>query len=143
MDGRFVDVTDVDQLWEWPLSDAPIDAVWGASTHAEPCMHRIHGYPAKLPAFLTLRGLDYAREQRVRVRRVGAIFCGCGTVAHEARRFGLGFWGCDINPVAMLIARVKSSHISPRIFARQVPASLLRKLSGLGDDSAHICPSYS
>jgi len=122
MDGRFVDVTDVDQLWERPLRDAPIDAAWGLSTHVEPRMHRIHGYPAKFPAFLTLRGLDYAKEHRVRVRQVGDIFCGCGTVAHEARRFGLGFWGCDINPVATLIARVKSSRISPRIFARQVCA---------------------
>jgi len=36
------------------------------------------------------------------------IFCGCGTVAFEAKRNGIDFWGCDINPVATLIAKVKS-----------------------------------
>ena len=36
------------------------------------------------------------------------IFCGCGTVAYEASRNGKDFWGCDINPVATLIAKVKS-----------------------------------
>jgi DNA modification methylase len=44
----------------------------------------------------------------VTVRRVGDIFCGCGTVAFEARRENIDFWGCDINPVATLIARTKS-----------------------------------
>ncbi|GHD68917.1 hypothetical protein GCM10007164_11220 [Luteimonas padinae] len=30
-------------------------------------------------------------------------------MAHEARRAGLAFWGCDINPVATLIAKAKSA----------------------------------
>jgi methylase of polypeptide subunit release factors len=75
-------------------------------------MHRIHSYPAKFPAFLAERGIHYARDAGVRVRTVGDLFCGCGTVAHEARRMGLKFWGCDINPVATLIARTKSSDLS-------------------------------
>jgi hypothetical protein len=39
---------------------------------------------------------------------MGDIFCGCGTSALEARRNKINFWGCDINPVATLIADVKS-----------------------------------
>jgi len=58
---------------------------------------------------LTQRALAYAAEQAVSVGMLGDVFCGCGTVAHEARRAGLAFWGCDINPVAILIARAKSS----------------------------------
>jgi hypothetical protein len=42
------------------------------------------------------------------VRRIADIFCGCGTVAFEASRSNIDFWGCDINPVATLIARTKS-----------------------------------
>lgn len=36
------------------------------------------------------------------------IFCGCGTVAYEAKRNGIDFLGYDINPVATLIAKAKS-----------------------------------
>ena len=38
------------------------------------------------------------------------IFCGCGTVAYETVKANRHFWGCDINPVATLIARTKSRH---------------------------------
>lgn len=42
------------------------------------------------------------------IRRMADVFCGCGTTAFEARRNSIDFWGCDINPVATLIARTKS-----------------------------------
>ena len=35
------------------------------------------------------------------------IFCGCGTVAYEALANRKSFFGCDLNPVATLIARTK------------------------------------
>ncbi len=118
MDGQFVDVTDVSQLWDRPLERAPISVQWEARAGREPRMHRIHSYPAKFPAFLAELGIRYAASSGVRVRTVGDIFCGCGTVAHEARRLGLKFWGCDINPVATLIARTKSADIKLDEFAR-------------------------
>jgi methylase of polypeptide subunit release factors len=71
-------------------------------------MHRIHGYPAKFPSFIASRALEHAKNAGVKVRCMADIFCGCGTTALEARRQGVDFWGCDINPVATLIARVKS-----------------------------------
>jgi methylase of polypeptide subunit release factors len=40
---------------------------------------------------------------------VADIFCGCGTVGFEAKRLGIDFWGCDLNPTAVLIAKAKSS----------------------------------
>ena len=44
----------------------------------------------------------------MRVRNVADVFCGCGTTAVEAKRNGKDFWGCDINPLATLIAQVKT-----------------------------------
>jgi methylase of polypeptide subunit release factors len=73
-------------------------------------MHRIHGYPAKFPSFIASRALEHAQGLGVNVRCMADVFCGCGTTALEARRQGVDFWGCDINPVATLIARVKSSN---------------------------------
>ena len=64
---------------------------------------------AKFPAFITTKALAYAQSNGVNVKRVADVFCGCGTVAFEARRNGIDFWGCDINPVATLIATVKSN----------------------------------
>ncbi|MCK4798279.1 MAG: class I SAM-dependent methyltransferase [Spirochaetes bacterium] len=71
-------------------------------------MHRIHSYPAKFPAFITTKALEYANYQGRRVKSIADIFCGCGTTAIEARRNNISFWGCDINPVATLIAQTKS-----------------------------------
>lgn len=126
MDRRFVEITDVGQLWESPLLGAPIDTDWDTHATKEHRMHRIHPYPAKFPAFLTERAINYAIGEGVRVKTVGDIFCGCGTVAHEARRMGLGFWGCDINPVATLIARAKSADICPLEFDHAV-AQVVRR----------------
>jgi methylase of polypeptide subunit release factors len=86
----------------------PIDEFWNTSTEKELKMHRIHAYPAKFPAFITSKSLDFARQSGVSVNHIADIFCGCGTVAFEAKRSNIDFWGCDINPVATLIARTKS-----------------------------------
>ena len=82
---------------------------WDFGDEVEPRIHRIHAYPAKFPAFITSKAIAAARRQGVNVRKVVDIFCGCGTTALEACRAGVEFWGCDINPVATLIANVKSN----------------------------------
>lgn len=73
-------------------------------------IHRIHSYPAKFPAFITSKALAHAKRNNVDVKVVADVFCGCGTTAVEAKRNGKNFWGCDINPVATLIAKVKTRH---------------------------------
>jgi len=133
MDRQFVDITDVGQLWDMPLLNAPADPDWDTHASKEPRMHRIHPYPAKFPAFLAERGISYARSVGVRVKTVGDIFCGCGTVAHEARRLGLGFWGCDINPVATLIARTKSADLCPSEFRSTLDRIMRRARRSRGD----------
>lgn len=87
----------------------PIDDFWNVGDEREQKMHRIHAYPAKFPSFITTKALEYAKNNNFSPHKIGDIFCGCGTTAFEARRNNIDFWGCDINPVATLIAEVKSS----------------------------------
>ncbi|MHB8327847.1 MAG: class I SAM-dependent methyltransferase [bacterium] len=90
------------------FNDISSDPTWNLGEEKELKMHRIHSYPAKFPAFLTTKALSYANKNKITVNKIADIFCGCGTVAFEAKRNNIDFWGCDINPVATMIAKVKS-----------------------------------
>ena len=82
---------------------------WNMPAEQERRMHSIHAYPAKFPAFITTKAIRKAEDNNISVKTVADIFCGCGTVAFETVRNGKHFWGCDINPVATLIAETKSN----------------------------------
>lgn len=86
-----------------------IQEEWNMPAERERRMHNIHAYPAKFPAFITTKAIHKAEENNISVKTVADIFCGCGTVAFETVRSGKHFWGCDINPVATLIAETKSN----------------------------------
>ena len=90
------------------IDEVPIDPLWNVGEEKELKMHRIHAYPAKFPAFITTKALGFAKRNGLTVNRIADVFCGCGTVAFEAKRNNIDFWGCDINPVATMIARAKS-----------------------------------
>ena len=90
----------------------PIEPFWNTSDKKESKIHSIHSYPAKFPAFITTKAIKYSEKKGVNVNLVADIFCGCGTTAYEATRNGKDFWGCDINPVATLIAETKSQQYS-------------------------------
>lgn len=92
------------------LDTLPINSDWDGRDVPENRMHRIHAYPAKFPAFITTKAIQYAESKSIHVETVADIFCGCGTVAYETVKAKRHFWGCDINPVATLIARTKSRH---------------------------------
>lgn len=87
---------------------------WNKETQDELKMHKIHVYPAKFPSFLISKSLEYAKKKRVKVKTIGDIFCGCGTSALEAKKNDKVFWGCDINPVATLITKVKTENYSDK-----------------------------
>jgi methylase of polypeptide subunit release factors len=91
------------------LNDIEVNHYWNNGNEKELKIHRIHAYPAKFPSFIANKALDYVSENFNRPGLVADIFCGCGTVALEAKRKNIDFWGCDINPVATLIARTKSN----------------------------------
>ena len=73
-----------------------IQEEWNKPTERENRMHCIHAYPAKFPAFITTMAIQKAEQKNIKVD------------TFEAVRSGKNFWGCDINPVATLIAKVKS-----------------------------------
>ena len=93
-----------------------IDEKWNDCDEVELTMHTIHAYPAKFPAFMASKAFEYARDEGVNIGRVADIFCGCGTVALEAKNHNYNFWGCDINPVATLIAKAKSNKYDKLLF---------------------------
>lgn len=99
----------IDKLEKLKFEAVPVDPFWNTDNCKELRMHHIHSYPAKFPAFITTKALAFASKKGLKVKNVADIFCGCGTVALESKRANLDFWGCDINPVATLIAEVKSS----------------------------------
>ncbi len=99
----------IDNIKTFNFENVPIDSFWNTGTQKEQKMHRIHAYPAKFPAFITTKALEYAQNSiGLQPGRIADIFCGCGTTAFEAKRNAIDFWGCDINPVATLIAKAKS-----------------------------------
>ena len=109
--------------WTLGMGEAAILASsWDFGDTREDLIHRIHPYPARFPAFITTKALEYADAEGVNVRNVADIFCGCGTTAVEAKRNGKDFWGCDINPLATLIARVKTHQYRDRGLGRTYAA---------------------
>lgn len=99
----------IDSIHDFDFESVPIDPFWNTGVQREQKMHRIHAYPAKFPAFITTKALSFWEANNSNCpERIADIFCGCGTTAFEARRNSIDFWGCDINPVATLIAKAKS-----------------------------------
>lgn len=101
-------IKSIGELKALEFSEIKINAFWNTTKEKELKIHRIHAYPAKFPAFITNKALEYARKHSIEPKIIADIFCGCGTVACEAKRNNIDFWGCDINPVATLIAKAKS-----------------------------------
>lgn len=91
------------------VENVAVEDEWNFSDDIELLMHTIHTYPAKFPAFIAAKAFDYAKQEGVNVETVADVFCGCGTVALEAKLHSKEFWGCDINPIATLIAKTKSA----------------------------------
>ena len=62
---------------------------WDVAEEREPKIHRIHPYPAKFPAFLTSKAINYAADRGLAVRSVGDISAG---VALLLWRHGVKAW---------------------------------------------------
>jgi methylase of polypeptide subunit release factors len=98
----------IENTQNFDFDTIPIDTQWNDTPENELKIHRIHAYPAKFPAFVTTKAIQYAKDNKISINRMADIFCGCGTTACEAKRNNINYWGCDINPVATLIAKTKS-----------------------------------
>jgi len=102
----------------YDLDTMVADPQWESGDSSELAVHRIHHYPAKFKSFIITKSLEHARSKGKRINIIADTFCGCGTSAFEARRNGIDFWGCDINPVATLIAKVKSEKYTDSVIER-------------------------
>lgn len=92
----------VDDNWSF-ASLKPSKTSWGP--------HGYHRYPAKFIPQLVRRLIDsYSLPGDL----VGDTFVGSATTAIEALRSGRRFWGCDINPVALIIGRAKAIPLLPQ-----------------------------
>lgn len=100
------------------LSTVKEDSFWNFGDSKELLLHRIHAYPAKFPYFLIEKAKNYAEKNGVSINLIADVFCGCGTTALEAKKLNVDFWGCDINPVATLITKVKSTHLDEKLIKK-------------------------
>lgn len=115
------------ERWKYNrLDEAPNSPAWGLTMEPEAKLHRIHAYPAKFPALIARNAFDYADAHGIEVHSVADVFCGSGTVGLEAAARGASFWGCDINPVATMIAKVKNSPMNVAAFVRKAERVLGR-----------------
>lgn len=99
--------------WDFPSSD-------DSST-----VHAIHPYPAKFISDIP----------RALIRELGVVpgtavfdpFCGCGTTMAVAQEFGIRSIGVDLNPIACLVSRVKTTPL---------PRSLMQHASSVAATAA-------
>jgi len=70
--------------------------------------HGLFQYPAMMVPQMVQAVLEQACAVHPDIERVGDPFAGSGTVMTESMMRGLAFSGIDINPLAVLLCRVKS-----------------------------------
>lgn len=111
--------------WDFP------DAKYGETIHS------IHPYPARFIA-----DIPRALIRELRPPTGTAIldpFCGCGTTLVEAQVAGLPSVGIDLNPIACLIARVKTNPIPPEL--APAAAALVRSAKTLAAPTVPTIPN--
>ncbi|KGJ97640.1 DNA methyltransferase [Colwellia psychrerythraea] len=98
--------------------------------------HYIHSYPAKLLKHIPIFFLN----SKILLPEKGSVvldpFCGSGTVLLESMLSGHNSLGCDANPLARLIAKVKTTKLDSNVIRSQknnivAKAKRLRKFAPL------------
>jgi DNA modification methylase len=106
--------------------------------------HGLHTYPARMVPQIAGRLLRrFASKNDV----VLDPFCGSGGVLVEARLAGMNSIGIDINPLACLLAKVKSNPIHPDIISltwRKLKSDITREITSLrfGEINVEV-PNFS
>ena len=107
--------------------------------------HGLHPYPARMIPQIARRLMEkYASKGDV----VLDPFCGSGTVLVEARLLGLNSIGIDINPLACLLAEVKSNPLDPSVlknYWRKLKSNIRRDIAALrfGQIEDVVVPDFS
>ena len=98
---RYISFDNIPESQEWAFESVRSTEQW---------THGYHRYPAKfLPDVVRKIIEDYAQDSI----RIADLFAGCGTTLVEAKVHGIASVGTDINPVAQLITKVKTTPITP------------------------------
>ena len=94
-----------------------IDYSWdfnGAKT--KPYTHGLHTYPAMfIPQVARRLLLSYSKNGDV----VCDIFCGSGTALIESKLLGRNSFGIDLNPLAIFLAKVKTTPLNPLLITKE------------------------
>ena len=85
--------------------------------------HGIHTYPAMFIPQVARRLLEtYSKESDI----ICDIFCGSGSALVESRLMGRSTYGIDLNPLAIFLARAKTTPINPQKLTKEYLALLGR-----------------
>lgn len=98
---RFINFDNIPENREWAFESVRSTEQW---------THGYHRYPAKfLPDVVRKIIEEYAKGSNL----IADLFAGCGTTLVEAEIHGISSVGVDINPVAKLITKVKTTPLAP------------------------------
>jgi site-specific DNA-methyltransferase (cytosine-N4-specific) len=89
---------------------------WSFTNAASPRIHNIHPYPARFIPQIPSRLIELLPSASR--KPVFDPFCGAGTTLVAAVEHGLPAVGVDLNPIATLISRVKTTPLTARLTAR-------------------------
>ena len=98
---RYINFDNIPENREWAFESVRSTEQW---------THGYHRYPAKfLPDVVRKIIEEYAKGSSF----IADLFAGCGTTLVEAKVHGVSSVGVDINPVAQLITKVKTTPLAP------------------------------
>jgi len=93
------------------------DPTWDFSgENSRVLIHGIHTYPAMMIPQIARRLIEeYGKKSEMNLDP----FCGSGTVLVESMLHGINSYGVDINPLAILLSKVKTTPINPKLLKEE------------------------
>jgi len=93
------------------------DPTWDFSgENTKISIHGIHTYPAMMIPQIARRLIEeYGKESKINLDP----FCGSGTVLVESMLHNTNSYGVDINPLAILLSKVKTTPINPNVLNKE------------------------
>lgn len=101
-----------------------IDYSWDFNgAKIKPHTHGLHTYPAMfIPQVARRLLLTYSQKGDT----ICDIFCGSGTALIESRLLGRNSYGIDLNPLAIFLAKVKTTPLNPQLLSKEYLKLLTR-----------------
>lgn len=114
------------------------DSSWDYRGEFTKCLtHGFHSYPAMMIPQVARRLIEnYSRPGDT----VLDPFCGSGSVLVEAKVLGRNSWGIDLNPVALLVARAKTTPIAAERLGKEYVELIQRIHTSPAEDS--LVPAF-